>query len=162
MADITQYLNNILNNIKIDVINSLQANGQYATGQTISQLETITDGDSGQILAPFWIWALEYGRKPTSPGAAAGDPTLYQSICVWAAAKGIAEFSTNDKGETVNVWRAITAYIHKYGYAGKQGVLTEPLSDDNVNMRINEQMEIFADEQAKEVLDLINIFETVR
>ncbi|MDR3551215.1 MAG: hypothetical protein P4L31_07420 [Candidatus Babeliales bacterium] len=161
MADITPYLNNIINAIKTDVINSMQAHGQYATGQSINQLETIVDGESGQLLAPFWIWALEFGRKPTSPGAAAGDPTLYQSICIWAAAKGIAEFSTNDKGEKINVWRAITAYIHKNGYPGKQGVLTEPLSDDNVNSRINEQMEVFADEQAKEVLDLFNVFETV-
>jgi hypothetical protein len=57
MPDTTAILTDILNNLKTDVINSMQSHGQYATGQVISQLEIIIDGDTGQLTAPFWIWA---------------------------------------------------------------------------------------------------------
>lgn len=155
MSDIQPILTDIMNNIRTDVINSMQAHGQYATGDVIKQLETIVDGDTGQLTAPFWIWVLEFGRKPTRPGAAAGNPTLYQSICVWADAKGIPEFSTNDKGQKTNVWRAITAYIHKNGYLGKQGVLTEPLA--MAESRVNEAASQIAENYQKEILDLFNV-----
>jgi hypothetical protein len=161
MIDVQPILTDLINNIKTDVINSMQSFGAIGNGETISQLETLIDNDTGQLIAPFWIWALEFGRKPTSPGAAKGDPTLYQKICVWAPTKGIPEFSTNSKGQTINVWRAITAYIHKNGYPGKPGILTIPVGHDNINSRLNDACEKIANQTGKEVLDLFNVFDTI-
>lgn len=143
-------LTDLINNIKTDVINSMQSKGRYATGETVAALETVVNDDTGQLLAPAYIDALELGRGPTSPGATAGDPPLIDKIKEWTAAKGI----------DINPY-AITKQIHKQGYPGKPGVLTEPLSDDNINMRVDEAMEIYSDQLAKEVLDLFGIMDVV-
>lgn len=139
-----------MNNLKTDVINSIQANGRYATGETVAALEVTVEGETGQLLAPAYIDALEYGRKPTSPGAATGNPTVFEQVEKWITAKGL----------DLNPY-AVTKNIHKHGYPGKPGVLTEPLSDDNVNKRIDESMEAYADQQAKEVLDMFNVLNKV-
>src|ERR1700693_2366018 len=102
-------LNTLLTAIRTDVINSLQANGQYATGETIAALEIALSDTGGQLLAPWWIDALEVGRKPTRPNAPIGDPTLLERIKEWCAAKGIPEEAAYP----------ITKSIHKYGYPGK-------------------------------------------
>lgn len=150
MPNTARILTELMNNLKTDVINSIQANGRYATGETVAALEVTVEGETGQLLAPAYIDALEYGRKPTSQGAATGDPTVFEQVEKWIAAKGL----------DLNPY-AVTKNIHKHGYPGKPGVLTEPLSDDNVNKRIDESMEAYADQQAKEVLDMFNVFDKV-
>lgn len=114
--------------IKIDVINSMQSTGRYATGQTIKQIETVERDGKVQLLAPDYVDILERGRGPTSPNAPRAEPSVYDRIKQWCAAKGI----------DTNAAYPITRAIHKYGYKSKPGVLTEPLSDDNINKRANE------------------------
>lgn len=140
-------LTECINDIRNDVINSLQANGRYATGDTIANLVDTVGEDYAALFAPWWIDALEYGRKPTSPGAPTGDPTLFERIEAWIAAKGL----------DLNPY-AVTKKIHKYGYPGTPGILTEPLSDDSIDKHVSEAANIIADNEAKKVLDLFDIF----
>jgi hypothetical protein len=112
----------------VDLTHSIQAKGKSASGKTIEALESAATDHTAQLLAPAHINALEFGRKPTSPGAPKGDPTLYDIIVEWCGVRGI------DEGAA---W-PITKHIHEFGYAGTPGVLTEPLSDQNVNKRVDE------------------------
>jgi hypothetical protein len=38
--------------LKTDVINSLQANGKYATGQTVKEITIVDNGDNLQLQLP--------------------------------------------------------------------------------------------------------------
>lgn len=147
MSDNIGILNNFIDAIKTDVINSIQANGRYATGQTVKELTPVISDNYAALLAPEYIDALEYGRKPTRPNAPTGDPTVFERIQEWCAAKGIT-----DKGAAY----AITKNIHKNGYPGKPGVLTEPLSDDNINAKLKILMEQIAGNEAEMVLELFD------
>ncbi len=60
--------------LKTDVINSLQANGKNATGQTAKQFIITGDGGKVQLQLPGYMQLLETGRGPTSPNAVAGNP----------------------------------------------------------------------------------------
>ncbi len=128
-----QILTDLINSLKTDVINSMQAKGRFASGETIAALETAEIDEQIQLLAPWWIDALEVGRQPTSPNAPAGDPTVFEEIQKWIAAKGL----------DLNPY-AVTKNIHKKGYPGKPGVLTEPLYDYNVDQRATEAAENLA------------------
>lgn len=150
MPNAAPIIANILTNLQTDLINSMQSNGRYATGETIAALEIVVNDTNGQLLAPAYIDALEYGRGPTSQGAIAGDPTVFEQIEKWIDAKGL----------DLNPY-AVTKQIHKQGYPGKSGVLTEPLSDDNVNMRTNEAMEVLANQKGQEIADMFNVFDNI-
>lgn len=150
-----EIITKFIDTLRVDVINSMQSSGQSATGQTAAQLQIYNDESDQTLTGPFWIDTLEFGRKPTKPGAPAGTPTVYENIVAWATAKGIPEFETNDKGQKINVWRAITAHIHKYGYEGKPGVLSAPLGDDNVNNRLADTMEQLASMEVENMIDTV-------
>lgn len=102
--------------IKENIYKSLKAKGRYATGKTQKAIHEAIDGLNAKILGPAYIEALEIGRGPTKPGAAAGNPPLVESIKEWMAAKNI-------KG---SAW-AIANKIHKEGYKGKSGAITDGL-----------------------------------
>lgn len=161
MNEVVDILASMMNDIENDVIHSMQQNNRVATGKTIGELQTIITNEQGILMAPRSIDALEFGRKPTSPNAPAGEPTLYECIVEWAQARGIDEFQTNDKGVEVNVWRAITAHIHKYGFEGTPGILTEPLSDENLGKRTDKGLNKIADLLGHEIADIFNVLETV-
>jgi hypothetical protein len=120
-----------LESLKIDVINSMQANGKDATGQTIKQLTIVEAGSCVQLQLPGYMQLLETGRKPTSTDPVAGDPPMIQRIQLWCRAKGIP-----DKA----VW-AIKKSIDKRGFKGIPGLLSEPLGDDNINLRLSEVLD---------------------
>lgn len=141
-----QIISTLLTAIRTDVINSMQSTGRYATGETVAALEIALTESGGQLLAPRWIDALEKGRKPTSQGAAAGDPPMIERIKVWCAAKGI---------DTKAAW-AIKKSIDKYGYQGKPGVLTQPL--EQADKHISDTMDQIATNYQKEILDLFKVF----
>jgi len=149
MQDTKQIISNLLTNIRTDVINSLQSSGRYATGETISQLEIALRDEGGKLLAPWWIDALEKGRKPTSQGAPLGDPPMIERIKAWCAAKGI---------DTAAAW-AIKKSIDKYGYPGKPGVLTQPLedADKHIDAALNE----IATNYQNEIVDLFKVFDEI-
>ncbi|MFI5138695.1 MAG: hypothetical protein ACHQIM_12785 [Sphingobacteriales bacterium] len=125
----------LLELLKTDVINSMQANGKDATGQTAKQL-TIVEGDNGvQLQLPGYMQLLETGRGPTSPDAVAGNPPMIQRIQQWCQAKGIPDKAA---------W-AIKKSIDKKGFKGQPGLLTGPLGNDNINLRLNPVLQAIAD-----------------
>jgi hypothetical protein len=121
-----QQLIQFLELIKADVINAMQARGIDATHQTAKQLSITTDGNTLQLALPGYMQLLETGRGPTSTNAIAGDPPMIQRIQQWCREKGIPDKAA---------W-AIKKSIDKKGYKGKPGILSEPLSDDNINSRL--------------------------
>ncbi len=130
---------------KTDVINSMQANGKNATGQTAKQFIIIGDGSKAQLQLPGYLQLLETGRGPTSADAVAGNPPMIERIQQWCQAKGIP-----DKA----VW-AIKKSIDKKGFKGIPGLITEPLGNDNINLRLNQVMDSIAGEISRELLKLI-------
>lgn len=132
----------LLEALKTDVINSLQANGANATGQTAKQLTITTGGNTIQLELPGYMQLLETGRGPTGKDAVAGNPPMIQRIKQWCQAKGIP-----DKAAWV-----IKKSIDKNGYKGKPGILTEPLGDDNINRRLNPVMESVAAALIKDLI----------
>jgi len=134
-----------LDSIRTDIINSLQANGRSATGQTAKQLTIVNNGDNAQLQMPAYMQALETGRKPTGKDAPTADPPMIQRIQQWCQAKGIPDKAA---------W-AIKKSIDKKGYKGTPGILTEPLGDDNIDLRLNPVLESMADEVSKLIADSI-------
>jgi hypothetical protein len=148
MSDLSLLLDAVTD-IKNDVINSMQSNNRFATGETVAALEVTNNDSSVQLLAPLYVDALEFGRGPTSPDAIPGDPPMIERIKAWCAAKGIEDGAA---------W-AIKKNIDKVGYPGKPGVLTEPLSDDNISRRITPATESIASDLSKRVADLFDLLE---
>lgn len=135
----------LLELLKTDVINSMQANGKYATGQTARQITIAEDGNNVQLQFPDYMLTLEVGRGPTSKSAVAGDSPMIQRIQRWCQAKGIPDKAA---------W-AIKKSIDKKGYKGKPGILIEPLSNENINLRLNPVLENIASVIREELLGLI-------
>jgi len=131
----------LLEQLKTDIINSMQAAGSNATGQTAKQL-TITQQDNTlQLELPGYMQLLESGRGPTGPDAVPGDPPMIQRIQQWCQAKGIPDKAA---------W-AIKKSIDKKGFKGKPGILSEPLGDDNINNHLNPALEAIAEEIGKQI-----------
>jgi len=148
MPDNIDILTSFVDTIKNDVIHSMQANNRVGTGDTIKELTEVAGDDYVALLAPWWIDAQEYGRKPTSPTGPyqISDPSFIDRLKAWCAAKGIVQGAAY----------AIKKKIDKEGYEGKPGVLTEPLGIDNINMRLDPICEQMADNEAQKVLDVFN------
>jgi hypothetical protein len=89
--------------------------------------------------------ALEKGRVPTGKDAMPGNPPMIQRIMEWCEAKGIS----------VKAAWAIKKSIDKKGYAGKPGILSEPLGGDNINLRLDPVMDDIATEISAELIKLI-------
>lgn len=121
--DIQSALFSVVEGLKGDLVTSLQNANRVASGDTINAIESRADETSAQLLGPQYLYALQDGRKPTSPDAPAGDPTLFQQIQKWCAAKGIDQKAAYP----------ITKSIHENGYPGTPGIIDEPLSDENVD-----------------------------
>ena len=129
--------------LKTDVINSMQANDRFATGQTVQQIMIVENDDNVQLQFPDYMMALETGRAPTSAGAMQGNPPMIGRIQQWCQAKGISDKAA---------W-AIKKSIDKKGYPGKAGILTEPLSDENINMRLDPTLDDMATLISKELMN---------
>jgi hypothetical protein len=138
---------NFLENLKTDVINSLQANRKMATGQTAQQITVTSDGDGAQLQLPAYIQLLETGRGPTSSNPISGSPPMIDRIKAWCQARGIPDKAA---------W-AIKKSIDKKGFAGVPGILSEPLSDDNINLRLKPAADNIADTIAQQILDSLTV-----
>jgi hypothetical protein len=139
-------ITNLLTNLKTDLINSLQAKGITGT-QTINQIQITNTGDSQQLQIPGYLQILETGRGPTPKNAPPGNPPMIQRIQQWCLAKGIPLKAA---------W-AIKKKIDKVGYPGKPGILTDPLSDDNINLRLDESSAQIAENITDQILQNITL-----
>jgi hypothetical protein len=105
-------------------------NPAHATGRTERALTTESGDDFLELRGPQHVQALISGRKPTSAGAPASDPRLYEALAQWAEAKGLVL----KRGQTYeDVGRALAYRIHKEGTAlyragGNSGILQSVLT----------------------------------
>ncbi|HWD89906.1 MAG TPA: hypothetical protein VG367_17360 [Mucilaginibacter sp.] len=142
-----ELLNQFLESLKTDIINSLQANGKVATGRTAQQIAITNDGNTAQLQIPAHIQLLETGRGPTSANPVPGNPPMIERIKAWCQAKGIPDQA---------VW-AIKKSIDKKGFKGVPGILSEPLSEDNINLRLDPAAEELANAVAQQIIDTIGL-----
>jgi len=140
-------LTNFLESLKTDVINSLQANGKMATGQTAQHIAVTSDDDSAQLQLPGYIQLLEMGRGPTGSSPIPGSPPMIDRIKAWCQAKGIPD----------NAAWAVKKSIDKKGFKGVPGILSEPLSDDNIALRLKPAAENIADAISQQIVDAIGL-----
>jgi hypothetical protein len=141
------HLTTFLHSLKTDLIHSMQAKGKYATGQTEQQITIEGDNNSCQLNLPAYIQALENGRSPTGKNATPGNPPMIDRIKQWCQAKGIPDKAA---------W-AIKKSIDKKGYKGTPGIISEPLGDANINLRLNQAAEPMADAIATHLVDSIGL-----
>ena len=141
------YLIAFLESLKTDLIHSMQARGKYATGQTAQQITIEGDANSYQLNLPAYIQALETGRSPTGKNAIPGNPPMIDRIKQWCQAKGIPDKAA---------W-AIKKSIDKKGYKGLSGILSEPLGDANINLRLSHAAEPIADALVQQIIDSLRL-----
>ncbi|HTD40697.1 MAG TPA: hypothetical protein VK671_08760 [Mucilaginibacter sp.] len=141
------HLTTFLTSLKTDLIHSMQAKGKYATGQTAQQITIEGDGDNYQLNLPAYIEALETGRSPTGKNALPGSPPMIDRIKQWCQAKGIPDKAA---------W-SIKKSIDKKGYKGIPGIISEPLGDANINLRLNQAADPMADAIAAHLVDSVGL-----
>jgi hypothetical protein len=140
-------LNDFISSLKTDLINSLQANGKIATGQTASQINITAYSSSIKLDLPAYLLILEKGRGPTGKNALPGNPPMIQRIQQWCDAKGIPGSAA---------W-AIKKHIDKVGYPGKPGLVSLPLGDDNINLRLSQFLPAVADNISTQIINALSI-----
>lgn len=150
MADVQKQLLAIVTELRTDLLSSLKGAERFATGRTEQQIIAVATDTEAQLTAPWWIYALQDGRKPTRPDAVKGDPTLQEEIAIWCVAKGIDP----------KLSYAIAKNIHENGYPGTPGVIDTPLSNDNIDKVLTKQLGFMAELYVNEVSNSIIIPET--
>jgi hypothetical protein len=136
-----------LESLKTDIIHSLQANGKMATGQTAQQITVVSEGDNARLEVPGYIQLLESGRGPTSSNPVQGSPPMIDRIKQWCQAKGIPDSAA---------W-AIKHSIDKNGFKGVPGILSQPLGDDNINMRLAPTADQLANAIMQNIIDSLGL-----
>lgn len=116
-----------LNLLKNDVLNSMQAMGKAADAQTIDQMAVTKTSTGFQLELPGFLQILETGRAPTGKNAQTSNPPMIDRIKEWCLEKGIPE---------KQAW-AIKKSIDKNGFKGKPGLLSNPLSAENIKHRVD-------------------------
>ncbi|HTK21828.1 MAG TPA: hypothetical protein VL442_20065 [Mucilaginibacter sp.] len=141
------HLTIFLESLKSDLIHTMQAKGKYATGQTAQQITVDSNGDNAQLHIPGYLQLLETGRGPTSKTALPGNPPMIDRIKQWCQAKGIPDQAA---------W-AIKKSIDKKGFPGTPGILSEPLGDANINLRLGQNTNLLAEDIVAELVDLVRL-----
>jgi hypothetical protein len=139
-------LTTFLESLKTDVLHSMQAKGKVATGQTARDITVEGNGNKARLQVPGYLYILETGRAPTGKNAAPGNPPMIERIKQWCQAKGIP-------GKAA--W-AVKRSIDKKGYKGTPGLLSEPLGDDNINLRLNQLTGDIADAAVRQLVDSVD------
>ena len=125
----------------------MQSQGKYATGQTAEQITIEGDGNNYQLNLPAYIQALETGRSPTTKNAVSSNPPMIDRIKQWCQAKGIPDKAA---------W-AIKRSIDKNGCKGIPGIISEPLSNVNINLRLGQIADPMADAIATHLVDSVGL-----
>jgi len=116
-----------------DLRQSIETSGRRASGATQESIEykVTREGDVFvlEVLGAKHIFALERGRGPTQGGSGDGE-SLYERILKWINDKPI---QSDLKRESLAF--LIARKIHREGYKGRQGVLTNVINDD-LNQRL--------------------------
>jgi hypothetical protein len=132
---------------RANILNEFHALDLGASGRFERELEGVTEttGEytaTTSIKAAFYSRWLQDGRKPTSPGAPRGNPTLQEIILKWIDDKGlIPDLITYKSGRIQDMTDAklslswvISQKIHREGYPQKinfyKVIETNSLKDD--------------------------------
>jgi len=134
----------ILENFALEVIEGIKTNirekavTQYGamntTGKMADSLGYRIDDEGLTIYSSErFFTVLETGRKPTSPGAAKGSPTLREQIEAWIQNKGIQPEGISQKSLAF----LITRKIHEQGsllyrQGGKSGVISDYINEQYI------------------------------
>ncbi len=113
-----------------EVLLDMKARIPRATGKTADSLELKVTPFGFEIIGSQQILALVNGRKPTSSGAAAGDPTLKEAILGWIKARSITPREPSMSQETLAF--LIARSIHQNGYAGKPDMFKNVLPESKI------------------------------
>lgn len=111
-----------------DILKDMQSKIPKASGRTADSLELIVSPTGFEIKGDAHIQALVDGRKPTSSGAKAGNPTLREQILDWIKTKGITPNEPSMSQESLAF--VIARSIHENGYKGKKDMFKGVLSDN--------------------------------
>lgn len=133
----TQAISDFLSRLKDDLAQSISSSGLDKSGRVAKSLRIEEDENTGTLYGWKWIEVrTETGRRPTSPGAPKGNPTLREAILAWVERKGIGE-----PKDRKSIAYAISKKIHEQGdrlYRGElgitppTGVLTSVINDGRI------------------------------
>ena len=119
MLDNKQILTKIGNEIALRLQTNLKKYNRYASGDTEKSIESVAETNRLRILARKHIETLEYGRRPTTGTNVLPSREFVEAIRRWISAKGLA----------LNAF-AVARNIHKKGFKGTPGVLTDVINED--------------------------------
>lgn len=135
-------LQDILSSLKTDIINSLQAKGVGNLSKTATEITISTGTNKAQLQIPGYLHIVETGCGPTSKNPQRGNVPMIQRIQQWCRENGIPDKAA---------W-AIKKSIDKHGFKGKPGLLSEPLSTENISLRLQPVMTNIANKLTTEIL----------
>ena len=107
--EITQYLLETLQDLKVRIIHNMEANGQVVSGKTKDSLEIVTDEPNhAKLMARGYFAALETGSQPWKYTHVRyrKDGSTYPSAPRWFI--DIIDRWITDKGLTLNSWAVAT------------------------------------------------------
>lgn len=114
-----------------DLVRDIKKAIPVATGRTRDSVRIEFRKNGFDIYVGAQVGAIINGRKPTSPGAVAGTPTLQQEILQWMRAKSITPRESNMTIESLS-W-AISKSIHQKGYPGKGNIFKDVLTKSRLD-----------------------------
>lgn len=150
MAALQRFAENVIRELQDAIrnkpISNFKTSPVDASGKLHDSLEWDFTEDGLVILANDYIYHLEYGRKPTAEGAAAGGmgESLYDQILKWMNVKGI--FNLNMTQESLAF--LITRKIHKEGTTiwrenkGEPSGLLESAINDDAILDLSDELAI--------------------
>lgn len=150
MADRTQeILTQFANALAVDIKEAIPK----VTGKTAESVEVRMYDKGFEIAANASVVTLVDGRKPTSSGATAGDPTLYEIILQWIQDAGIRPREENMTEESLAF--VISRSIHEkgtrlYQQGGGRNLFQTAITDAKLDLLVaslaeNKSIEVSSD-----------------
>ena len=101
-----------------------------ATGKTRDSVRLEITKTGFIIRGGAQIGAIIDGRKPTSPGAKKGNPTVRESVLEWIKAKNIRPKESSMSQETLAF--LISRSIHRNGYKGRGNIFKNVITTQRI------------------------------
>ena len=126
----------------LETLNATGRGPMDTTGKMKNSLGFRIDAEGLTIFSSEkYFTVVETGRKPTSPGASAGSPTVRENIENWIVAKGI----TPDGITVKSLAYLISRKIHEegsllYRQGGKSGVISNEINDKRIKEGLTDQL----------------------
>lgn len=147
MLDITQVpeqtqgiLERNLGKLKDDAARNMQANDQYVTGQTESQLRVEADSTTGILFGAEHMDTLEIGISPERSRAESWQ-FKFHAFNIWTAARGFA-WTDRQISRAVSIQEAQGSLMHRMGmkrnvYSAEIQPMVEQIMNELGNVFLN-------------------------